>query len=93
MSDRENHSRVVAAFIDLANQLKDEGLDPQLVSAGLMAASGVYVTYVTAGNNGVLKDSGIDKAVEMYSGNLRFIQEQKRKELEAKAAGVNLDTD
>lgn len=93
MSDGENHSKVVGAFIDLANKFKDEGQDPQLISAGLMAASGLYVTFVTAGNNGVLKDSGIDKAVEMYSGNLRYIQEQKRKELEAKAAGVNPETE
>ncbi len=87
MSDRENHSKVVAEFIALANKFKDDGLDPQLISAGLMAASGLYVTFSTAGNHGVLRESGIDKAVEMYAGNLKFIQEQKRKELEAKAAG------
>ena len=87
MSDRDEHNRVVTEFINLANQFKDEGLEPQLVSAGLMAASGVYVTFATAGNNGVLKDSGIDKAVEMYAANLKYIQEHKRKELEAKTAG------
>lgn len=91
MNDHDNHSRVVGDFINLANKFKDEGLDPQLISAGLMAASGVYVTFATAGNNGVLKDSGIDKAVEMYTNNLKFIQEQKRKELEAKATSNDPD--
>jgi len=87
MNDRDNHNRVVGEFITLANKFQDEDMDPQLISAGLMAASGIYVTYATAGNHGVLKDSGIDKAVEMYTNNLKFIQEQKRKELEATAAG------
>ncbi|MCF6264249.1 MAG: DUF3144 domain-containing protein [Xanthomonadales bacterium] len=87
MSDSENHNRVVGEFIELANKLQKQDLDPQLISAGLMAASGIYVTFTTAGNHGVLKDSGIDKAVEMYTNNLKFIQQQKRKELEAKAAG------
>lgn len=87
MNDRENHNRVVGEFISLANKFKEEGLDPQLISAGLMAASGIYVTFATAGNQGILKDSGIDKAIEMYTNNLKFIQEQKRKELEATAAG------
>lgn len=93
MNDSVNHNRVVGEFIDLANKLQKQDLDPQLISAGLMAASGVYVTFITAGNHGVLKDSGIDKAVEMYTNNLRFIQEQKRKELEAKAAGNDPATD
>jgi len=93
MSDSENHNRVVGEFIDLANKLQKQDLDPQLISAGLMAASGVYVTFTTAGNHGVLKDSGIDKAVEMYTHNLKFIQTQKRKELEAKAAGNDPTTD
>jgi len=60
--------------------MKDEGHDPQLVSAALMAASGIYATYVTAGNTGGLQPSGVDKVVMMYRRNLEHIQERKKAE-------------
>ncbi len=83
MSDRESHNQCTHKFIDMANEMKDQGHDPQLVSAALMAASGIYATYITAGNTGGLQPSGVDKVVMMYRRNLEHIQERKKAENEA----------
>ena len=83
MTDRASHDHCTNKFIDLANELKDQGHDPQLVSAALMAASGIYATYITAGNAGGLQPSGVDKVVMMYRRNLEHIQERKKAESEA----------
>ena len=84
MSDRESHNECTHKFINLANELKDEGHSPQLISAALMAASGIYATFITAGNTGGLQPSGVDKVVMMYRRNLEYIQERKKAEKEAK---------
>ena len=78
MSDREDHDECTNKIIGLANELKDEGHDPQMVSAALMAASGLYATFITAGNTGGLQPSGVDKVVMMYRRNLEHIQERKK---------------
>jgi hypothetical protein len=80
VSSKEAHNLCTTKFIDLANELKDLGHDPNLVSAALMAASGIYVTYVTAGNSGGLQPSGVDKVVMMYRRSLEHIQERKKAE-------------
>ena len=82
MSDREDHNACTSRFIKLANEMKGEGFDIQLISAAMMAASGIYATYVSAGNKGGLQPSGVDKVVNMYRRNLEHIQERKREEAE-----------
>ena len=82
MNDREVHNLCTGKFIELANELKDEGHDTQLISAALMTASGIYATFVTAGNTGGLQPSGVDKIVLMYRRNLEHIQERKKAEFE-----------
>ncbi|KAA9131686.1 DUF3144 domain-containing protein [Marinihelvus fidelis] len=62
--------------------MKNEGLDPQLVSAALMSASGIYATFSVAGNAGALNDTGVDKVVATYRRNLEHIQAQKKKEVQ-----------
>ena len=84
MSDKESHSECTNRLISLANELKNEGHSQQLVSAALMAASGIYATFISAGNNGGLQPSGVDKVVLMYRRNLEFIQERKKAERESK---------
>ena len=86
MTDSEKHNICTTRFIELANELKDLGYDPQLVSAALMAASGIYATFITAGNKGGLQPSGVDKVVMMYRRNLEHIQERKREESESAQA-------
>lgn len=82
MNDRKNHDVATHRFVDLANEMKSEGLDTNLISAALMASSGIYATYVAAGNNGALEPSGVDKVVDIYRNNLEHIQKRKRADLE-----------
>jgi hypothetical protein len=82
----EAHNRATAEFIQLANKLAaEEDQDVKIVSAALMAASGIYATFITAGNEGFLGPGGVDRIAEVYKNNLGYIQERKKQEL--KAAG------
>jgi hypothetical protein len=83
VTDRASHTHCTHKFIGLANELKDEGYDIQLISAALMSASGIYATYASAGNEGGLQPSGVDKVVMMYRRNLEHIQEAKKAQVEA----------
>lgn len=86
MSDKENHQHCVKRFIELANELQEQGYDIPLVSAALMSASGVYATFSVAGNDGGLNPSGVDKVVKVYRHQLENLQELKRAEAERRAA-------
>lgn len=86
MDDQEKHRYCTNKFIELANQLKDEKIDPALVSGALMTASGVYATFVAAGNQGALEPSGVDKVVDVYRRTLEHHQKVKKDQLQ-KAKG------
>ena len=81
MSDQEQHQYCTNKFIELANQLKKEKIDPTLVSGALMTASGVYATYVAAGNDGALESGGVDKVVAVYRRTLEHHQVTKKDQL------------
>ena len=85
MDEQEKHRYCTNKFIELANQLKDEKIDPALVSGALMTASGIYATYVAAGNRGALEPSGVDKVVALYRRTLEHHQELKKASLQRKA--------
>ena len=87
VDDQEKHRYCTNKFIDLANQLKNEDIDPALVSGAMMTASGVYATYVAAGNDGVLESSGVDKVVDVYRRTLQHHQEMKKNFLTEKKLG------
>lgn len=91
MNDFEKHEQCTGRFIELANQMKDEDLDIQLISAALMSASGIYATYSVAGNRGGLNPSGVDKVVKVYRQNLERIQKIK-KENATNAAGLQVES-
>jgi hypothetical protein len=84
-SESEQIADVNTKFIDLANSLKEEGMPTKVISAGLMTASTVYVTYVLAGNEGVLNQKGIDEVVYTYRQQLTRFQDSKREQLEQAA--------
>ena len=86
MDDLEAHNHCTNKFIALANELKNEGHGPKLVSAALMAASGIYTTFISAGNAGRLEPSGVDKVVMLYRQNLEHIQKRKKEESEKAAS-------
>lgn len=80
----EAHGKATSAFIDLANKLsKEDGQDMKLVSAALMAASGIYATFVAAGNDGFLAPGGVEKVATVFKNNLLYIQDRKREEIQA----------
>lgn len=81
MDDQEKHRYCTNKFIELANQLKDEKIDPALVNGALMTASGVYATFVAAGNTGALEPSGVDKVVAVYRRTLEHHQKVKKAQL------------
>jgi len=80
----EAHNKATSAFIEMANELaRQDGQDSKIVSAALMAASGIYATFVAAGNEGFLGPGGVDKVAEIYKNNLGYIQQRKQQELRA----------
>lgn len=82
VSESEQHKLATNRLIDLANELKDEGIDPMVVSGSLMTASSIYATYVAAGNDGALEETGVDKVVDLYRRTLVHFQTVKRRGLE-----------
>lgn len=80
-TDQEKHQYCANKYIQLANQLKKEGFDPNLVSGALMTASGIFATYVAVGNNGALEPSGVDKVVALYRRTLEHHQLFKKSQL------------
>ena len=82
MNEQEQqHQDCTNEFIDLANRMKDNGVDPAIVSAALMMASGIYATYVSAGNEGALQPSGVTKVVNLYQNTLERYQEIKKNQI------------
>ena len=73
----QEYSVLSGRFIALANEMKNEGKDQQMVNAALMSASGIYATYTAAGNEGGLTPSGVDKVVSVYKVNLENVQKLK----------------
>ena len=91
MSDSEQHKMATNQFIDLANELKNQGVDTALISGALMTASSIYATYVAAGNDGALESTGVDKVVDLYRRTLQHFQTVKRRGLEDDAASESGD--
>jgi hypothetical protein len=70
----------IERFINLANEMKEGGGTPEMVSAAMMTASALYATYSVAGNEGGLTESGVDKVVAKYRDCVEYVQEVKKKE-------------
>lgn len=77
MTGPQTQQEAINAFINLANEMKNNGASIQFVSTALMRACAVYATYVIAGNDGALKESGIEKLSEVFAQELNVIQEAK----------------
>jgi hypothetical protein len=84
VTDQEKHQYCTNKFIELANQLKKEEIDPSMVSGALMTAASVFATYVAAGNNGALEPSGVDKVVAVFRRTLEHHQKVKKDHLSKK---------
>ena len=79
-TDPELHQECMNRFIDLANVIKDEGIDIKLISSALMSASGVYETFTIIGNEGGLTPSGVDKVAAKYKKHVERYQEIRKLE-------------
>ncbi len=77
--------RLTTRFIELGNEMKNEGERPELVSAAMMSASGFYATYVAAGDGGALNASGVEKVTEAYQSALERVQAYKKQQMPKKA--------
>jgi hypothetical protein len=86
MDEMQQHNECTARFIALANEMKDDEIDIRVVSAALMAASGIYATYMAAGNAGALEPTGVDKVVAAYRQTLEHIQNRKKDEIQSGGA-------
>lgn len=84
----QQHDTCMRRFIALANEMRDSGVEPNVVSWALMTASGIYSTYSVAGNDGGLTESGIDRVADAYKRNLATIQEAKKNQAGMSQAGT-----
>ena len=85
MSAPETQQDAIQAFIDLANDMKNEGTSIALISTALMRACAVYSTYAVTGNQGALHDSGIEKLQKVFGEQLAVVQKAKIAEAESGA--------
>ena len=79
-SEPEIHQDCVNRFIELANVIKDEGVDIKLISSAIMSSSAVYETFIHVGNKGGLTDSGVEKVTEKYKKHVDRYQEIRKLE-------------
>ncbi len=84
---RDEYLKMVDTFIKTANGMKDEEKDINVVANALMEASAIYATFVSAGNQGYLQDSGVNKLVGAFRHMVNRIQEAKKAAAEQNAPG------
>lgn len=92
MTAAEQKIECVNRFIDLANEMKNEGRSLQLISSGLMTACGLYATYVVTGNDGALGDSGVEKMAALFKEELAQVQRAKIEQARLEGRDVPAET-
>jgi len=88
MTDQDQQMAATNRFINLANELKDEGVPVHVVSWSMLTAAAVYSTYSVAGNTGGLNPSGVDKVVDSFRNCMDQVQEARKQELQAAGAEI-----
>ena len=91
MAAAEHKVQCVNRFIELANTMAKEGKSREMVSSGLMTAGAVYATYVVTGNDGALRESGVDKITNLFKKELAQVQQAKVQQ--AKREGKEIPDD
>jgi hypothetical protein len=81
----ENLDECIERLVKLANTMQRENIPKGVISTALMTASGIYATYVAAGNEGGLTESGMDKVVAAYRNQLEQVQALKKARTEKRA--------
>ena len=75
-----SQQEAIDAFITLANDMKNDGASVQFVSTALMRACAIYATFVVAGNEGALRESGVDKLKQIFAQELSTVQKAKMRQ-------------
>jgi hypothetical protein len=87
---QEKKIECVNRFIALANEMTAEGDAPgPVVSSGLMMACAVYSTYVVTGNDGALRESGVEKLTKLFGEELATVQARKIEQAERDGKNVS----
>lgn len=81
----------VEQFVRLANAMTKDGVPLAVVSSAFMTACATYSTFVVAGNDGALRESGVEKLRDIFATELAAIQRLKIKEATAEGAVVKED--
>jgi len=76
--DIQAATKLTEKFVALANDMKNEESNVEIINAALIAASATYSTYLAAGNDGYLNEEGIDKVALVYKQILTNIQNAKK---------------
>ena len=81
----------VEQFVGLANEMTQGGVPMAVVSSAFMTACATYSTFVVTGNDGALRESGVEKLRNIFATELAAIQRLKIEQ--AKASGAVVDED
>jgi fatty acid-binding protein DegV len=87
----QEFTKLVERFVEVANEMKNEGKRLTTINAALMSASATYGSYIAAGNVGYLQPSGVDKLVDAYRHHALRVQEIKKAIIQS--SGQNIDQD
>jgi len=79
----------VEQFVRLANEMTQGGVPMAVVSSAFMTACATYSTFVVTGNEGALRESGVEKLRDIFATELAAIQRLKIEQ--AKASGAVVD--
>ena len=60
--------------------MKNDGASVQFISTALMRACAIYATFVVAGNEGALRESGVDKLKQIFAQELSTVQKAKMRQ-------------
>ena len=88
MSDQDQQIQATNMFIEIANEMKDQGMPIHVVSWSMLTAAAVYSTFSVAGNSGGLNPSGVDKVVNSFRDCMNQVQEARKQDLVDKGAEI-----
>jgi len=77
MAAPATQQEAIQQFIDVANEMKNDGVSKEAVSTALMRACALYSTYVVTGNDGALKNSGVEKLQQLVGEESQAVQAAK----------------
>jgi hypothetical protein len=81
----------VEQFVRLANAMTQDGVPMAVVSSAFMTACATYSTFVVTGNDGALRETGVEKLRDIFATELTAIQRLKIEQATSEGAVVKED--